>query len=69
MTLLEAVAPCYPETVAVIGAGGSGKTTIVEQLAREAEAAGKRVLVGDAPEGEFDLALIEVRQQPLPVKA
>ncbi|HLG73400.1 MAG TPA: selenium cofactor biosynthesis protein YqeC [Chloroflexota bacterium] len=43
MTLLEAIRPRFPEIVAITGAGG--KTTIMLQLAREAHAAGLRVLV------------------------
>lgn len=42
-SLLEAVAPGYPEVLALTGAGG--KTTAMLRLAREAYAAGKRVLV------------------------
>lgn len=43
MTLLEAIQPQFPEVVAITGAGG--KTTVMLQLAREAHAAGLRVLV------------------------
>lgn len=41
--MLEELAPSYPEVIALTGAGG--KTTIMLRLAREAAAAGKRVLV------------------------
>jgi len=41
--LFEAIEARYPEIIALTGAGG--KTTVMLQLAREAYAAGKRVLV------------------------
>ncbi|WP_329473718.1 AAA family ATPase [Streptomyces sp. NBC_01723] len=68
--LLRAVDPASPERVLLLlGEAGTGKSTLLDSVARRAAASGARVLRATGSESESDLAFSALHQLLRPVRA